>query len=171
MSPAWSLLFVPYALFASAPAAAATAEDAVINAVYAGLARARSANDADGMAAHFSPSALLIDSRPGQAIAGSELADRLRPQAERIVAQGLRIETAYRLERRSVAGNVAVDAGYMRQSIIRPGAEPNIRYARFLVTLLREPDGAWRIVGDAAMPATEEAWNAVARREGLHYDA
>ena len=158
------------ALFSSAPAAATNREDAALNAVYAALAQARAANDVAGMSGAFSSRGLLVDSRPGPAISGAELADRLRPQANRVAEDGLRIDTAYRIERRSVVGNVAIDAGYMRQTIVRPDAEPMIRYARFLVTLLREPDGAWRIAGDAAMPSTEAAWNEVARVEGLHFD-
>jgi uncharacterized protein (TIGR02246 family) len=166
----FSVLAVSAALLASGPVAAAAPEDAALNAVYARLAQARAANDVAGMSEAFSRSALLIDARPGLPVSGAELAARLRPQADRIVADGLRVETGYRIERRSVAGNVAIDAGYMRQAIVRPNAEPMIRHARFLVTLVREADGAWRIAADAAMPSTEEAWNAVVRSDGLHYD-
>lgn len=159
------------ALFSSAPVPAANREDAALNAVYAGLAAARAANDVAGMAGAFSSRGLLVDARAAPAICGAELADRLRPQAERVAAGGQHVDTAYRIERRSILGNVAIDAGYMRRILVRADEEPLVRYSRFLVTLLREADGAWRIAGDAAMPSTEEAWDAVPRSEGLHFDA
>ena len=156
----------------AAPAAAANPEDAAINAVYTGLSRARAASDVAGMSGVFPAGAILIDARPGPAIGGgSELVARLRPTAERIVADGVRIDTAYRIERRSVMGDVAVDAGYMRQSVNRPGAEPMVRHARFLVTLRRGADGRWLIIADASMPAEAAAWTGAARVEGLLYDA
>lgn len=151
-------------------AVAANPEDGALNGVYERLTRAREAGDVSGMAGAFAPEGLLVDARPGPAIAGSELAERLAPQAARITADGVRIETAYRIERRSVSGDLALDAGYMRQSLARPGAEPMIRYSRFLVTMRRGTDGAWRIVGDASMPSTAEAWNGLTRVDGLQFD-
>jgi ketosteroid isomerase-like protein len=59
----------------------------------------------------------------------------------------------------------------MRQTVERPGAEPMTRYARFLVTMQRGSDGAWRIIGDASMRAEEAQWTALTRTEGLHFDA
>lgn len=149
--------------------AAAHPEDAAINAVYAELARARTQGDVAGMAAAFAPEALLIDARPGPAISGGELAGRLAPQAERLRVDGVRIDTGYRIERRSVIGDVALDAGYMRQTMARADGQAQTRYARFLVTLRRGPDG-WRIIGDSSMPSTEAAWSGAARVDGLHYD-
>ena len=154
----------------AAPAVAANPEDGALNGVYERLTRARAAGDVPGMASAFAPEGLLVDARPGPVIAGSELAERLAPQAARIVADGVRVETAYRIERRSVSGDIALDAGYMRQSISRPNGEPMIRYARFLVTMRRGADGAWRIVGDASMPSTDAVWNGLARIDGLQFD-
>jgi len=151
-------------------ALAANPEDGALNGVYERLTRARAAGDVPGMASAFAPEGLLVDARPGPAIAGSELAERLAPQAARIAADGVRVETAYRIERRSVSGDIALDAGYMRQSLARPGAEPMIRYSRFLVTMRRGMDGAWRIAGDASMPSTAEVWNGLARVDGLQFD-
>lgn len=144
----------------------AAPEDAAINAVYAGLARARTANDVAGMSGAFASDGLLVDARPGPAISGGELAARLQPMRDRLVADGIRIDTQYRVERRSVMGDIAVDAGYMRQSLDRPDGQSQVRYARFLVTMRRESD-QWRIIADASMPATEEAWNAVSGRAGV----
>lgn len=146
-------------------------EDAALNAVYAGLAKARAGNDVPGMASHFHPQGLLVDARPGPAVPGGELAARLAPQAERIAKDGVAIQTAYRIERRQVLeGGIALDAGYMRQALRRPGADEQVRYARFLVTLKREVDGRWKILGDASMPSTAEVWAALAPQEGLAFD-
>jgi uncharacterized protein (TIGR02246 family) len=166
--PEWMWGALAAAVAAAAPAAA-NPEDAALNRVYTELAAARARHDVAGMASAFAPEALLVDPRPGPPILGTELAERLRPMAARIVADGVSLDTAYRVERRSVAGDIAMDAGYMRQTVTRPGAEPNIRYARFLVTMRRGANGAWRIVGDASMPATQAQWDAAARVDGLQY--
>ena len=163
------LAVVSLALIA-APAAAANPEDGAINAVYQRLASARAAGDVPGMAGAFAPGALLIDARPGPAISGAELSTRLRPMAERLRGENARVETAYRVERRSVVGAIALDAGYMRQNVRRADGRAMTRYTRFLVTMQRVPDGAWRIIGDASMPVDEATWTALGRTEGLHFD-
>lgn len=158
------------AMTMASPALAANPEDAALNAVYDRLATARSANDVPGMAAAFSSGGILIDARPGPAVSGADLAARLQPQAERVIADKAQMQTQYRVERRSVMGDLAVDAGFMRLHMTRPGAEPMVRHARFLVTMRRDADGVWRIVGDASMQSSEEAWNSVAPVEGLKHD-
>lgn len=154
-----------------AAAASAHPENSNINAVYERLVQARVAADVDGMAAAFPAEAILIDARPSPPIGGGhELQDRLRPQVERMVAEGVKIRTKYRVERRSVSADFAVDAGYMRMEMVRPGAEPNVRYARFLVTMKRDASSQWRIIADASMPADEARWNAAPRVPGARYD-
>lgn len=157
-------------VFIAAPASAVNPEDGAINEVYQRLATARAAGDVPGMAGAFAPGALLVDARPGPAISGAELPGRLRPMAERLRTENARVETAYRVERRSVMGAIALDAGYMRQDVRRADGRAMTRYARFLVTMQRGPDGMWRIIGDAAMPVEEAVWTALGRTEGLHYD-
>lgn len=155
---------------AAAPAAAAHPSDPAINAVYARLAESRAANDVAGMAGAFEPGALLIDARAGPAVSGAELAGILAPQRDRLVRDGIRIDTAYRVERRQLlADGLAVDSGYMRQTLRRPDGTAQVRYARFLVTLRRSADGAWRIVADAAMPSTEEVWFGLSAQPGLAF--
>lgn len=161
---------------AAAMAAVSTAPtpapaDAAINAVYQRLAAARAEASIDGMSNAFAPGGLLVDQRPGPVISGAELRARLQPMVERLRTDNVRVETAYRIERRSVMGDIALDAGYMRQSIARAEGEATTRYARFLVTLQRQPDGSWKIIGDASMPAQEAAWSALAPVGGLHFDA
>lgn len=159
------------AVVVSSSAIAANSEDAALNSVYAKLATARAAHDAQGMSSSFGSDGILIDARPGPAISGAELAQRLEPMAERIKAEGAQISTAYRIERRSVMGDVALDAGYMRQSITRPDGQGTTRYARFLVTMRRSADGKWVIIGDASMPADEKAFAGLTKQPGLHYDS
>lgn len=87
-------------------------------------------------------------------------------------AEGITAATRYRIERRSFAGDVAIDAGYMRQEMRRAaGAQPMTMITRFLVTLRRQADGSWRILSDASMPSTEAAWTGAVRAEGLRYDS
>ena len=157
------------ALIASS-AVAATAEDAKINNVYARLSAARAAGDVPGMTSAFEPQALLVDPRPGPVISGAELAARLGPMAERLRTDGVTIQTAYRIERRSVIGDLALDAGYMRQLMTRADGKSAARYSRFLVTLKRDVSGVWKIIGDGSMPAEQPEFDAVKKVEGLHYD-
>lgn len=153
-----------------APASAHPADEA-LNQVYGRLTEAKAHNDAAGVAAAFAPEALLIDARPGGATSGVELAARLAPMAARMAADGVTVATQYRIERRSVAGDVTVDAGYMRQEMRRAaGAQPMTMITRFLVTLRRQADGSWRILSDASMPSTEAAWSNAVRAAGLRFD-
>lgn len=153
-----------------ATSAAAHPQDPAINAVYARLSATRAAHDVDGMASSFHPQALLVDARPGPVVAGADLATVLAPHRDRLVNERVSIRSAYRVERRQVIGDdLAVDAGYMRQALSREGAPEMVRYARFLVTLRRGPDG-WKIVGDAAMPSTVQVWDALAAKDGLAFD-
>lgn len=164
------LLPLAAVLALAATSAAAHPQDAAINAVYAGLAATRAAHDVAGMASAFHPDALLIDARPGPPVGGAELVAVLAPQRERLVKDGVAIQSSYRVERRQVIGDdLALDAGYMRQAMKREGAQEMVRYARFLVTLKRD-GGGWRIVGDAAMPSTAEVWNALQPKGGLAFD-
>lgn len=157
-------------LMAAASPALAHPQDAALNDVYGRVAAARTAHDLAGMAAAFPAQALLIDARPGPAVSGAELPAVLAPQRDRLVKDGVSVSSAYRIERRQVIGaDLALDAGYMRQALSRPGAPEQVRYARFLVTLRREADG-WKIVGDAAMPSTADVWAGLKAQEGLRFD-
>ncbi len=156
-------------LVSAAIPCSAAPEDQAINAVYAELSRARAANDVAGMSGAFAEAGLLVDARPGPAVSGGELAARLQPMRDRLVAEGMSVDSDYRVERRSVIGDVAVDAGFMRQTITRADGTAQARYARFLVTLRRDGD-RWRIIADASMPAEETAWNAVTPGQGRQFD-
>ncbi len=172
-------LFAAGAAMLAPTIAAAHPEDAAINRVYAQIRDARAAADVPGMAHAFEPEALLIDSRSPQPIVGAELEARLTPMAARLVADQVKVETAYRIERRSVIGDVAVDAGLMHMRFARPDGGalaqpgrpgPKDQYARFLVTMRRQSDGRWLIIGDASLPATAETWAAAKRGQGLRFD-
>ena len=136
--------YLMFALILSlaSPVLAATPEDAKINAVYAQLSKARGAGDVPGMTSAFDPQALLVDPQPGPVISGAELPARLGPMAERLRSDGVQIETTYRIERRSLIGDIALDAGYMRQLMTRPDGKGITRYSRFLVTMKRDASGA-----------------------------
>jgi len=165
-----AILAAAACLAGAAPAAAAAPQDAKLNAVYSALAKARAANDIAGMSGSFSDTALLIDSRGMPAITGKDLAGVLTPFVERLKTENVKVATDYRIERRTWAGDTAIDVGYMRQTMTRPSGETGTRYARFMVAIKQGEGGVWKIVGDASMPSTEEAFNSVPRTDGLHYD-
>lgn len=161
-------LIAAFSLSLAGPAPAAQPQDQALNGVYDRLATARAAHDVAGMSAAFDPKALLIDARSALPVSGQELAAMLQPQRDRLVNDGVSIDTAYRVERRQMMGDgLAVDAGHMRQTLKRDEGAPQVRYAKFLVTLKRGGDGVWRIVADAAMPSTAEAWEKLSPQPGL----
>ena len=155
----------------AAPASAAP-DDASLNAFYEELTRERAQDIRNGARA-FHPEGLLIflgdGGRPGPVTQGSEVAARLGRMAEQMSEYGMTMTNAYRIERRSVIGDTAVDTGYMRLTQTRNGASRN-HYARFLVTL-KCTHGRWRIISDASWPSDEAAWNAVPRNDSLKYDS
>ena len=58
-------------------------------------------------------------------------------------------------------GDLALDAGYMRQLMTRADGKSAARYSRFLVTLKRDARGVWKIIGDGSMPAEQPEFDAV----------
>jgi ketosteroid isomerase-like protein len=93
--------------------------------------------------------------------------------AERLKADGVQVKADYRIGRRVVSGDIAVDTGYRRQTMAgsKPGGPmPGTQYHKFLVVAQRQADGSWKIVRDASLPASKEAWDAAVRTEGLKYD-
>ena len=159
------------ATLAAAPAVAAHPEDNALNAVYDAVAQAKAEGSAQGFAGTFAADVLLIDPRMPAAMDGKEFHSRMGSMGERLRADGVTVEARYRVERRAVSGDVAVDSGLMRQAVARPGGPAMTQYSHFLVTLQKQKDGGWRIIGDASMPSTEEAWAKATRTEGLKYDA
>jgi uncharacterized protein (TIGR02246 family) len=155
----------------SGPAVAADEHDREINAVYSQMSAARAAGDVGGMTAAFAPEGLLVDARPGPVISGAELVARLAPMAGRLRTEGAKVQSAYRIERRSIMGDIVLDAGFMRQTVTRQDGRKSDRYARFLITMHRGPADRWRIIGDASMPAEQVAFEQVKRTEELYFDS
>ena len=140
-------------LIASAPALAHP-DDSAINALYDRIGAAKSDNDATAWVGSFAPGALIDDSRARAAANDQELKAIVTPMTERLRREGGAITVQYRVARRTVSGDTAVDSGLMRQVVTAPAADPRPIIMRFLVTLQRQPDGVWRILGDAAFSAT-----------------
>lgn len=122
------------------------------------------------LSATVAPEALMIGPRPGPVSSGADLHAGMGATWRKMAADGVKFETAFRVERRTVRGDVSVELGYMRQRIIRPDGQMKIGYMHGLATMRRQADGSWRIISDASIPATEAEWNGVARVEGLKYD-
>jgi ketosteroid isomerase-like protein len=170
MSTATRGAIVLIAACAAAPLAAHPA-DGELNAVYGELVRARLAGDIAAMTAPFAPEAILIDTRPNPALGGGrELLAALQPQVSRLIADRVKVETEYRIERRSVVNDVAIDAGYMRMRMTRPDGQTAVHHARFLVTMRKDAAGRWRIIGDASIRTDDAAWQRAPRAAGLRYD-
>ena len=147
------------------------ADNASIDAYYDRLAQAR-ATDFAAIAESFHPLGLFVflsPQGPGPVVSGDEVPGRARAIAERMRNDGMTMTTGYRIERRSVLGDVAVDTGYMRSTQTMNNSSRS-NYARFLITLKREGD-SWRVISDAAWPSNEATYNAVPRTPGLRYDS
>lgn len=165
------LRFAPaVALLCVATALPAHPQDEALNQIYGRLIAARAAGDLAGMIGPFPAEAILIDSRKLPALGGGdELQAQLASMAARLKADNASVASSYRVERRSIRKDLAIDAGYMRMMITIPGRDPMVRYARYLVAFQRAGDG-WQIMGDANMPSDAAAWDAVRTVPGLRHD-
>jgi len=156
--------------------AAAAALDAppneAVNAVYDRLVVAKNSRNAAAIVAEFDPRSIVVDPRPLPAASGASIAEPLQKMMARLTANDVKVETRYRIEKREMFGDYAVDSGYMQMRFIaKPGAgKPDDMVTRFLTTLQREPDGSYRIVGDASFLAVPGDWEKLRPVTGLHYD-
>lgn len=143
-----------------------------INAVYDRLVVAKNSRDASAIVAEFDPRSIVVDPRPLPAASGASIAEPLQKMMARLKASDVNVETRYRIEKREMFGDYALDSGYMQMRFVaKPGAgEPDDMVTRFLATLQREPDGSYRIVGDASFLAAPGDWEKLKPVAGLHYD-
>lgn len=164
-------MLLPLMASAFIAVAPAHAENESINAHYDALAVA-SANGFSGTADLFDRRGLFVfltQDGPGPLVTGAQMPARTEAMGRRLQADGMTLTTAYRLEKRSVIGDVSVDSGYMKTTQTLNGSARS-HYARFLVTWKRDGDH-WRLISDAAWPSDEAAYNAVPRTPGLKYDS
>ena len=52
----------------------------------------------------------------------------------------------------------------------KPDSPSQTRYDKFLLTAARQPDGTWKILQDASLPSTKEAFGAATPQPGLTFD-
>jgi uncharacterized protein (TIGR02246 family) len=163
---------VALAVAFAAPAAAANRDDAALNRVYEAVAAGVAANSAEGIVAAFADDVIVLDPRPNPPAVGAAFRDGIGRMAAKLKADGVKVTSDYRVERRVVAGDLAVDTGYRRLSFAPAvgGAAPMVQYHKFLVVAQRQRDGSWRILRDASLPASEAAWAGAVRSDGLKYD-
>ena len=147
-------------------------QNAAINAVYDRLVVAKNSRDPAAIVAEFDPRSIVVDPRPLPAASGASIAEPLQRMMARLTANGVKVETRYRVEKREMFGDYAVDSGYMQMRFVaKPGAgKPDDMVTRFLTTLQREPDGSYRIVGDASFLAAPGDWEKLRPVSGLHFD-
>ncbi|HEY0312680.1 MAG TPA: hypothetical protein VGC56_09315 [Allosphingosinicella sp.] len=157
---------------ASVPASGHPA-DGALNHLYETIAAGVAVNSGEQVTGAFAADAMVLDPRPGPPASGDAFRTGIARMAERLKADGAEVKADYRIVRRMVTGDVAVDVGYRRQSmaVTRPGGPmPGTQYQKFLVVAQHQADGGWKIVRDASLPASKEAWDAAERTEGLKYD-
>lgn len=161
------------ALALAAPAAAEDKADAALNRMYETIAAAVAVNSGEGVAGAFAADAMVLDPRPAAPAEGAAFRTSIQRMAERLKADGVTAKSEYRVVRRIVSGDLAVDTGYrhMTMTVAKPGGPmPGDQYHKFLVVAQRQGDGSWKIVRDASLPASKEAWDAAPRTAGLKYD-
>jgi len=159
-------------LVAVVPASAHPA-DGALNHLYETIAAGVAVNAGEQVTGAFAADAVVLDPRPGPPATGEAFRAGIARMADRLKADGVEVKAEYRIVRRMVSGDVAVDVGYRRQSmsVTKPGGPmPGTQYQKFLVVAQRQADGGWKIVRDASLPASKEAWDAAERTEGLKYD-
>ena len=90
--------------------------------------------------------------------------------SDRLKADRVNLTSEFRIERRIVSDGLAVDNGVLRRTLKRPDGTAHIQYAKFVVAARRQADGRWKIVTDASMAASQDAWDRAVPAEGLKYD-
>jgi len=156
---------------AAAPAPGDARDDLAINHIYETVAAAVAANSGETIAGAFADDAVVMDPRPSPPAAGEAFRATVVAMAARLKAEGVGVSAQYRIERRIRSGELAIDTGYRRQAMTRPGAaEPMVQYNKFLVVARRQRDGRWKILRDASLPASKEAWDGAVRAPGLKFD-
>lgn len=157
------------AVFAAAPASADVNAD--VNAIYDRIAEGIRTHDPEMSRRAYTADAAYLPPNPGPIDQGERLHGLMRGSAERLKTDQVAMTISYRVARRTLAGNTAIDMGYYRTAMKRgtDGAE-QVRYSKFLLTARREPDGTWKISHDASLPATKEAYEAAQPVAGLKYD-
>ena len=157
---------------APAPALDEGRDEAAVNRIYEIVAAGVAAGSGEGIVDAFAEEAVVMDSRPTPPAAGEAFRKTLVAMAARLKADGVRMSAQYRIERRVRSGELTIDTGYRRQTMIPPGAaaEPRVQYHKFLVVAQRQRDGSWKILRDASLPASKEAWDGAVRAPGLKFD-
>lgn len=159
------------AVFAAAPAAADTNTNTDVNAIYERMAEGIRTHDPEMSRKTYTADAAYLPPNPGPIDQGERLHALMRGSGERLKADQVAMTISYRVVRRTLAGNTAIDMGYYRTTMKRgtDGAE-QVRYNKFLLTARREPDGTWRISHDASLPSSKEAYEAATPVAGLKFD-
>jgi len=155
---------------ASAPAASGI--NAELNDIYERIAAAAAQRDPLLSRQAYSPDAAFLDERRPAMQIGDELHQSMRESMEALGRSGAQARISYRVARRSVQGNVAIDSGYYRVVFTPPGegASPAASYRKFLVTAERLSDGNWYITNDASLPSSQEAYERSEPSAGLKFD-
>ena len=146
--------------------------DIQVNAIYERIAAA--ARDQDSLLSRraYAPDAVFLDERrPGLQV-GHELHESMRGSMEALRASGAQARISYRVVRRTIQGNVAIDSGFYRVSITASDREtsPSASYRKFLLAAERREDGSWHITHDASLPSSREAYDSAQPVAGLRFD-
>jgi len=158
------------AVFAAAPAAADTNAD--VNAIYERMAEGIRTLDPEMSRRTYAADAAYLPPNPGPIDQGERLHALMRGSGERLKADQVAMTISYRVVRRTLVGNTAIDMGYYRTAMKRgtDGTE-QVRYSKFLLTARREADGTWKISHDASLPSSKEAFEAAQPVPGLRFDS
>lgn len=165
-----NMLWIAISILAAQPAPADV--DARVNAIYERIAAGAMERDPLLSRHSYAPDAVFLDERrPGMQV-GDELHESMRGSMEALRASGAQARISYRVARRTMLGNAAIDSGYYRVSITPPDREasPSISYRKFLVAAERRDDGSWHITHDASLPSSQETYDSAQPVEGLRFD-
>src|SRR5438067_732705 len=97
------------ALLAAAVPASAHPADPALNRLYETIAAGVAVNSGDQVTGAFAGDAMVLDPRPGPPATGEAFRAGIARMAERLKADGAQVKADYRIVRRIVSGDVAVD--------------------------------------------------------------
>lgn len=146
--------------------------DAQINDLYERIDAAARDRDPELSRQAYAPDAVFLDEREATIQTGEVLHASMRESIEGLRRDGAAARISYRVVRRTVRENLAIDTGYYRVAVSPADrrAAPSIAYRKFLLAAEPRPDGRWQIIGDASLPSSQDAYDGAQPVSGLRFD-
>ena len=152
--------------------AAAEASDVEANAVYERMVASYAALDPTLLETVYAPDATYLSRNGKLDIHRRDMVMKgMRDFHEQLKANGGKVSMRFRIVERKRFGDVYVDNGYVRTTIIPAKDAPaRTTTGKFVTVIAKQPAGHWSFVTDADSDTPAEAFDRATPVEGLKFD-